>query len=111
MKYDINNMPYITDHSCAVLSCKVLSSEDLGSHTMFIAEVVDAKKYSNYRPVTYAEYHSRIKVQKIEDSERKIVGWRCSICGYEYESAELPDDFVCPWCGHPASDFEPMYEE
>ena len=28
------------------------------------------------------------------------------ICGYEYVGEELPDDFICPLCKHPASDFE-----
>ena len=32
--------------------------------------------------------------------------WRCTICGYEYEGEELPADFICPICKHPASDFE-----
>ena len=32
--------------------------------------------------------------------------WRCTICGYEYEGEELPEDFICPLCKHPASDFE-----
>ena len=31
--------------------------------------------------------------------------WRCSVCGYEYEGDELPKDFICPICKHPASDF------
>ena len=33
-------------------------------------------------------------------------GWRCVICGYFYEGEELPKDFICPICKHPASDFE-----
>ena len=32
--------------------------------------------------------------------------WRCRICGYEYEGEELPADYICPICKHPASDFE-----
>lgn len=36
--------------------------------------------------------------------------WRCKICGYIYEG-ELPEDFVCPRCGHPASDFEKVEED
>ena len=30
----------------------------------------------------------------------------CSICGYVYEGEPLPEDFVCPLCGHGAEDFE-----
>lgn len=33
-------------------------------------------------------------------------GWICKICGYIYEGDPLPEDFICPICGHPASDFE-----
>ena len=32
--------------------------------------------------------------------------WICSVCGYVYEGDELPADYICPWCKHPASDFE-----
>ena len=32
--------------------------------------------------------------------------WRCRICGYEYVGEELPEDFICPVCKHPAEDFE-----
>ena len=28
------------------------------------------------------------------------------MCAYEYEGEELPEDFICPLCKHPASDFE-----
>ena len=30
----------------------------------------------------------------------------CKICGYIYEGENLPADFICPLCKHPASDFE-----
>ena len=30
----------------------------------------------------------------------------CAVCGYVHEGEELPDDFICPICKHPASDFE-----
>ena len=43
--------------------------------------------------------------------EKKVVKkhhFACKICGFvvEVESEELPKDFVCPICKHPASDFE-----
>ena len=110
VKYDLNNMPYIENNACALFSCKVISSWDLGSHTLFIGEVVEMDKLSNNKPVTYSEYHSRIKPKKTETDNKKIVGWKCTICGYIYEGETLPEDFVCPLCGHPASDFEPIYE-
>ena len=57
---------------------------------------------------TYTYYQENIKpkpeaVAKTPDG--KTV-WRCKICGYEYVGEELPEDFICPICKHPASDFE-----
>lgn len=43
---------------------------------------------------------------KSDGSKEPRYGWVCKICGYIYEGDPLPDDFVCPVCGHPASDFE-----
>lgn len=109
-KTDKNGCPYIERHSCALFCCKVLSSQDLGTHTLFIAEVEDAKVISGEKPVTYADYQKDIKPKQTVQKDKKIVAWRCKICGYIYEGAELPADFVCPLCGHPAEDFEPVYE-
>ena len=36
--------------------------------------------------------------------------WVCKICGYVYEGDSLPEDYTCPLCKHPASDFEPVCE-
>ena len=33
------------------------------------------------------------------------------VCGYEYVGEELPEDFVCPLCKHPASDFEKIVKK
>lgn len=115
---DVNGAPYLNWQACAVISGKVVESHDLGSHTLFIAEVVDAKVLSENPPLTYADYQSKVKpkaeTQKADASqsktEKKIVGWRCKICNYVYEGSELPADFSCPLCGHGPEDFEPIYE-
>lgn len=108
---DENGIPYLGWGTCAVLSLKVLESVDLGSHTLFIAEVTDAKVINDKKPVTYAYYQSNIKQKpEITITEKKIVGWKCKICGYIYNGPELPPDFTCPVCGHDASDFEPIFE-
>lgn len=108
---DVNGVPYLKEQCCAVISCKVISRQDLGSHTLFVAEVVDGEVLSDVPPLTYADYQSKVKPkpeQKKED--KKIVGWRCKICKYEYKGSELPADFSCPLCGHGPEDFEPIYE-
>lgn len=32
--------------------------------------------------------------------------WRCNICGYIYEGETIPNNYVCPLCGRPSSDFK-----
>ncbi len=107
---DMNGCPYTTESTCSVISCRVVSSEDLGSHTLFIAEIDDASIVGKGEPLTYAYYQDRIKPKPQEKPKGKIIGWRCKICGYEHMESTLPDDFECPLCGHPAEDFEPIYE-
>lgn len=108
---DNNGIPYIEWAACGMLSCKVVNQFDFGSHTLFVAEVTDGKMLSNQEPVTYAQYHKDIKPkpEKIEQ-DRVITGWRCKICGYIYEGSTLPDDYICPLCGHGIEDFEPIYQ-
>ena len=108
---DVNGVPYLAWQTTAVISCKVLESTDLGSHTLFIAEVVDAKLLNDNAPLPYADYQANVKPKPQEvKKEKKIVGWRCKICNYVYEGSELPADFTCPLCGHDKDDFEPIYE-
>ncbi len=108
---DVNGVPYLSWSTCAVLSCKVVDKIDLGSHTMFIGEVVDAVVTGDKNPLTYADYHNKVKPKpEAPKTERKIKAWKCKICGYIYEGSELPEDFLCPLCGHPKEDFEPIYE-
>ena len=96
-----NGLRYIDGCTNAVLSGKVVQTVDCGTHTLFIAEVTDAKVLSNDKSVTYQYYFDHIK-PKPEKKKR----WVCKICGYVYEGEELPADFVCPLCKHGAEDFE-----
>ena len=103
-----NGIFYITEGTNAFISVKVEKKEDLGSHTMFVGEITDMEVLADDASVTYEYYLNNIKpkpeaVGKTADG--KTV-WRCKICGYEYVGEELPDDFICPICKHPASDFE-----
>lgn len=108
--FDQNGCPYLSQYACSQISCKVVESLDLGTHTLFIAELLDAQVINETEALTYADYQNKVK-PKATNENKKIVGWRCVICGYEYEGENLPDDFECPICGHPKSDFEPIYEK
>lgn len=101
-----NGLYYVTKGTNAVLSAKVDKTLDLGSHTLFVGEVTHTDMLSDKPSMTYAYYSENVKPKPTESPEKsgKTV-WRCTVCGYEYEGEHLPEDFVCPWCKHPASDF------
>ena len=102
-----NGITYVTEGTNAFFSVKVKQTIDLGSHTMFIGEITDMDVLADTESATYAYYHSNIKPKpEASKGESGKTVWRCIICGYEYEGEELPPDFVCPICKHPASDFE-----
>lgn len=100
-----NGIIYLNKYANAFLSASVAETVDLGTHTMFIADVTDGEVLSQVPSVTYAYYHKHVKPQP-QETETKKSGWRCKICGYIYEGDELPADFICPICKHGASDFE-----
>ena len=83
-----------------------MDSYDYGTHTLFVAELTDAKKLSDEPSATYDYYHKNIKPQPNKTAETKKKKWVCIICGYEYDGDELPDDYICPICKHPKEDFE-----
>lgn len=53
---EIHGMPVLTD-SIGYMNCKVISSMDVGTHTIFVGEVEDAECFSESCPMTYAYYH------------------------------------------------------
>ena len=98
-----NGVLYITQNTNSYMSAYVKQEIDLGTHTLFIAQLVAAEILSEEPTVTYTYYQNNIK-PKPQKTEKK--GWRCKICGYIYEGENLPPDFICPWCKHGAIDFE-----
>lgn len=105
-KRSANGLYYVSSGTNAYLSAAVEQTLDLGSHTLFIASVEDMEVLSDISPATYAYYQSNIKPKPDKTAGNGKNVWRCSVCGYTYEGEELPSDFICPLCKHPASDFE-----
>ena len=100
-----NGVRYIGQHVNAVLSARVIDSRDCGTQMLYIAEVVEAHVLSDAPSCTYSYYHAHIKPKK-QPAPPAVEGWICKVCGYFYEGAELPADFVCPLCKHGPEDFE-----
>jgi len=99
-----NDVYYITNYTNAYISAKVVNMIECETHMMIIGEVTQALTLSDKPSVTYDYYFKNIKPKP----EAKKKGYVCKICGYVYEGDPLPEDFICPWCKHPASDFEPL---
>lgn len=78
VKEDENGVPYLTWVSCGYLSCKVVSSMDLGTHTQFLADVIDAEALDGTAPVSYAYYQAHIKPKPQPKEEAPVKGWVCT---------------------------------
>lgn len=129
----ITGAPIVLDHTVGFMECEVLSSTDVGTHTIFIGKVVECDVVSDAEPMTYAYYHQvkggkspktaptyvkeETETKKTESSGKYV----CKVCGYVYDPAKgdhdggiipgtpfdaLPDTWVCPICNAPKSEFE-----
>lgn len=121
-KTDLLKNPIIEDGAVANISCKVVNSIDLGSHTLFIADVVDGYKLKDEESMTYA-YYRDLKMGKVSNEklpekqkDKDIVEtdkgkpmYQCSVCHYVYDGdipfEELDEDYLCPLCNQPKSAF------
>ena len=99
-----NGLLYLTKYSTAFLSLSVVESHDLGSHTLFIGELVDAETLDKAENCTYGYYQTVIKASATKPVTK--TGWRCTVCNHVYEGENLPDDYICPICKHGKEDFE-----
>ncbi|MBR4039841.1 MAG: flavin reductase [Clostridia bacterium] len=100
-----NGVYVLSRYASAYLSCRLLRTVDLGSHTLFIAALEDAQVLSDRPACTYGYYQSDIKPKP---APAKKKGWVCSVCGHVYEGEELPDGYICPLCRHGKEDFRPV---
>ena len=98
----------ITCGTNAFLSVEVEQVVDLGSHFLFIGPITEMETLTEVPSATYNYYqeHIKPKPEPVGQTSDGITIWRCVICGYEFIGEELPADFICPICKHPATDFE-----
>ena len=134
-KYKIGKTgaPIVLDYSLAFIEAELLNKIRVGTHTIFIGKIIDADILTEDRCMTYAYYHlvkggkspknapTYIKNEKIDKKEEKnMEKYVCDVCGYVYNPEEgdpdngvkpgtafedLPDDWECPLCGAPKSEF------
>lgn len=105
VKRSSNGLYYITKNTNSYMSAYVQQEIDLGTHSLFIGQLVASERLSEAPTVSYDFYQKNIKPKPQNENKK---GWRCRICGYIYEGETLSADFVCPICKHGAADFEKL---
>ena len=53
--------PLLTEHAISVLEAEVINMVDLGTHTVFIGNVVRSEILNESTPLTYQYYHKVLK--------------------------------------------------
>ncbi|MBQ1206354.1 MAG: flavin reductase [Clostridia bacterium] len=100
-----NGLVFLPKYINSFMSLKVEQYIDLETHGMFICSVTESRVITNAETMTYTYYQANVKPKPQTEGKK---GYVCKICGYVYEGDPLPEDFICPLCKHPASDFEPI---
>lgn len=103
VKRSPNGLYYITQGTNSYMSAYVQQEIDLGTHSLFIGQLVAAEMLNEVPTMSYDFYQKNIKPKPQNENKK---GWRCKICGYIYEGENLPQDYICPVCKHGAADFE-----
>lgn len=99
--------PIIEKDCIATISCNVVEQIDMGTHTLFIGGLVEARNLEKAEPMTYAHYRD-LKTGKVSNHKQDDL-YQCQICHYVYDGdipfEGLPDDYRCPLCNQPKSSF------
>jgi len=123
--------PVVTDNALAYLEAKVVQEVDVGTHTIFIGELIGADVLKEGEPMTYAYYHQVKRgttpktapsyIEEKKEARPEMAKYECTVCGYIYDPElgdpdskikpgtpfeELPDDWVCPVCGAGKDEFK-----
>ena len=121
----------VTDNALAYLEARVIQEIDVGTHTIFIGELVGADVLKEGEPMTYAYYHQVKRgttpktapsyIEEKKEAKPEMAKYECTVCGYIYDPElgdpdnkikpgtpfeDLPDDWVCPVCGATKGEFK-----
>ena len=119
-------VPVVLDHTLAYLEAKVINRIEVGTHSIFLGEIVAADVVKLGEPMTYAYYHHvkrgttpKTAPSYVEESKKAVTvsdaaKYKCNVCGYIYDPEtgdadggikagtpfeEIPDSWACPICG------------
>jgi flavin reductase (DIM6/NTAB) family NADH-FMN oxidoreductase RutF/rubredoxin len=127
VQYGETGVPIILNDSIAYLECRVVQTVDVGTHLVFIGELLHAGILDDSKePLTYLYYRqvrkgvapknapTYIDKSKLapKPGPATLKKYRCTACGYVFDEAvegikftDLPADWVCPVCGSEKEDF------
>jgi len=107
--------PILLDDQLAWFECKVVQTMDVGSHILFVGEVIDGDLLdATGEPLTYAGYREtrkgkapknaptyidpeKLKKQNAGSKNEKFDKYECSVCGHIYDPSEGdPDSGILP---------------
>lgn len=126
-------VPVVLDNTASFLEARVTKAMDVGTHTIFVGEIVDGDVLNEKPCMTY-EYYHQVKrgttpktapsyVEEKREAISKMAKYKCSVCGWIYDPQlgdpdggiapgtpfeKIPDNWQCPVCGAAKSDFEKM---
>jgi flavin reductase (DIM6/NTAB) family NADH-FMN oxidoreductase RutF/rubredoxin len=128
-------VPIVLGHTLAYLEAKVVNQLEVGTHTIFLGEVVEGEVVKEGEPMTYAYYHQVKRgttpksapsyVEEIKKVVSSTIKYKCNVCGYIYDPEkgdpdggikpgtpfdEIPDSWACPVCGATKDMFAKMEE-
>jgi flavin reductase (DIM6/NTAB) family NADH-FMN oxidoreductase RutF len=125
-------VPIVLNDSIAFLECRLLQTVDVGTHLLFIGELMNSEIIDDTKaPMTYSFYRQTrkgaapknaptyIDKSKLRSNlqAKAFKKYECTACGYIYDEAievklfsDLPVDWTCPICGTPKEDFILMTE-
>lgn len=113
----VTGCPILIDHCLAAIEAKVIQQIDIGKHTLFLAEIVDARTLRDGTTLTYEHYRevkkgftpedaptpTRMRValegteHKAIRSEGKMKRYVCDVCGWVYDPEKGdPDNGIEP---------------
>lgn len=103
--------PIVLDSAVAWFDCKVVATQDVGSHILIIGEVLDSEVVSDEEPLTYAYYREKYKMlspknsptyiekEKLEKEETPAKQQQTDSQKDEQQEGSSMDSFTCQICG------------
>lgn len=132
-KIGVTGAPIVIDYALAAIEAKVVGRIDVGKHTIFVGEVVNAEFFKDGEPLTYENYHlikggktpkravtyleetlidranskNFVENQKAVEGSKTMKKYKCNICGYIYDPAKGDKDGNIP----PGTPFEKLPDD